>query len=165
MGRWLLLATAAAGKSLPNIEDLAGPCTYARAHNFRAIILSGIARGARSSSTKERERVPCELLPWCSRSGTPVELFLEVPRSRLLDRQISLSEWLPTDEPCCRRRQRGGRPLPCSIRTLVLVSEQVLLALARDWWRERVNLDNFQRFHPRKPLLHEALPNFGLVTS
>jgi hypothetical protein len=86
-GRQLLLATAAAGKSLPNVEDLAGTCTYARAHDIRAIILSRIARGARSSSTKERERVPHELLPRCSRSGTPVELFLKVPRSRLLDGQ------------------------------------------------------------------------------
>jgi hypothetical protein len=75
---------------------------------------------------RRRERVPRELLPRCSCSGTPVELFLEVPHSRLLDGQISLSEWLTTDEPCHRRRRRrGGRPLPRSIRTLVLVSEQV----------------------------------------
>ncbi len=53
-GRRLLLAMAAAGKSLPNVKDLAGACSYARAHGFRAYILSGIARGARSSSTKVR---------------------------------------------------------------------------------------------------------------
>jgi hypothetical protein len=74
---------------------------------------------------QRRERVPSELLPRCFCSGTPVEPCLEVlPRSRLLVRQISLSEWLPTDEPCRRRRLRGGRPLPHSIRTLVL-AEQV----------------------------------------
>ena len=41
-------------KACRTLKDLAGGCTYARAHDFRAIILSGIARGARSSSTKER---------------------------------------------------------------------------------------------------------------
>jgi hypothetical protein len=75
---------------------------------------------------RRKERVPCELLPRCYRCSTPVEPpCLEVlPRSRLLDGQISFSEWLPTDEPCRRRRRRGGRPLPCPIRTLVL-AEQV----------------------------------------
>jgi hypothetical protein len=54
---------------------------------------------------RRRERVPRELLPRCFRSGTPVESCLEVlPRSHLLDGQISLSEWLPMDEPCHRRR-------------------------------------------------------------
>jgi hypothetical protein len=116
-----LLATAAAGKSLLNVKDLAGECTYARAHDFRAIILSGIARGARSLLTKERERVPRELLPQCSHSGTPVELFLEVPRSRLLDGQISLSEWLPTDEPCRRQRDKEGDPYLIQFEHLVLI--------------------------------------------
>ena len=65
---------------------------------------------------RRRERVPHELLPRCFRSGTPVEPCLEVPpRSRLLDGQISLLEWLPTDEPCRRQHRRGGRPLPRSI--------------------------------------------------
>jgi hypothetical protein len=75
---------------------------------------------------RRRERVPRELLPRCYRCSTPVEPpCLEVlPRSRLLDGQISFSEWLPTDEPCRCRRRRGGRPLPRSIRNLVL-AEQV----------------------------------------
>jgi hypothetical protein len=74
---------------------------------------------------RRRERVSRELLPRCFRSGTPVEPCLEVlPCSHLLDGKISLSEWLPTDEPCRRRRRQGGRPLPRSIRTLVL-AEQV----------------------------------------
>ncbi len=64
-----------------------------------------------------------ELLPRCFHSGMPVEPCLEVlPRSRLLDEQISLSEWLPTDEPRQRQRRRGGRPLPP-------------LDLARGWQR------------------------------
>ncbi len=53
-GRRLLLATAAAGKSLPNVEELAGAYSYPHAHSFRVFILSGIARGARSLSTKVR---------------------------------------------------------------------------------------------------------------
>jgi len=76
---------------------------------------------------RRRERVPCELLPRCYRCSTPVAEppCLEVlPRSRLLDGQISFSEWLPTDEPCRRRRGRGGRPLPRPFRTSVL-AEQV----------------------------------------
>ena len=53
---------------------------------------------------RRRERVPHELLLRCFRSGTPLEPCLEVlPRSCLLDGQISLSKWLPTDEPCCRQ--------------------------------------------------------------
>jgi hypothetical protein len=75
---------------------------------------------------RRRERVPHKLLPRCYCCSMPLEEpCLEVlPRSRLLDGQISLSEWLPTDEPCRRQRQRGGRPLPRSIRSLVL-AEQV----------------------------------------
>jgi hypothetical protein len=56
-GRRLLLATAAAGKSWPNVEDLAGGRSYALVCGFRANILSGIARGASSLSTKESRTV------------------------------------------------------------------------------------------------------------
>jgi hypothetical protein len=97
-----------------------------RAHTASERISSRGSLAEPGLRRQRREQVPRELLPRCSRSGTPVELFLEVPHSRLLDGQISLSEWLTTDEPCHRRRRRrGGRPLPRSIRTLVLVSEQV----------------------------------------
>jgi len=75
--------------------------------------------------------VPLELLPRCSRSGTPVELFLEVllPRSRLhclaSDGRIYFLEKFPTDELYRRRLRPGGIPLPRSIQTLVVL-EQVL---------------------------------------
>ncbi len=70
---------------------------------------------------RRRERVPRELLPWCSRSGMPVELFLEVllPRSSshclASDGRISLLEKFPMDELYRRRLRRGGIPLPRSI--------------------------------------------------
>ena len=41
-------------KACRTLKDLAGGRSYALAHGFRAYILSGIARGARSSSTKVR---------------------------------------------------------------------------------------------------------------
>ena len=53
-GRRLLLVTSAAGKSLPNAKELTCGCLDAPVHNFRAYILSEIARRASSSSTKER---------------------------------------------------------------------------------------------------------------
>ena len=53
-GRRLLLVTSVAGKSLPNAKELTCGCLDAPVHNFRAYILSGIARGASSLSTKER---------------------------------------------------------------------------------------------------------------
>ncbi len=48
---------------------------------------------------------------------------------------------------------------------LLVVSRRSPLALGRCWWLSRANLDNFLGFLPRKPLSHEALPDFGLVTS
>ncbi len=78
---------------------------------------------------RRRERVPRKLLPRCSRSGTPVELFLEVllpcSRSHCLasNGQISLLEKFPTDELYRRRLQRGKIPLPRSIRTLVVLEQ------------------------------------------
>jgi hypothetical protein len=78
---------------------------------------------------RRRERVPRELLPQCSRSGTPVELFLEVllpcSRSHCLasDRRISLLEKFPTDKLYRRRLRRGGIPLPHSILTLVVLEQ------------------------------------------
>jgi hypothetical protein len=96
-----------------------------RAHTASERISSRGSLAEPGLRRQRREQVPRELLPQCYRSSTPVEPCLEVlPRSCLLDRQISLSEWLPTDEPCRRRHRRGGIPLPRSIRTLVL-AEQV----------------------------------------
>jgi hypothetical protein len=120
-------ALARDGGSWKKLAKRRGPCwrVHVRAHTR---LPSDYPLGDRSWSqvfVDEGERVPRELLPRCFRSGTPVEPCLEVlPNSRLLDGQISLSEWLPTDEPCRRRGRRGGRPLPRSIRTLVL-AEQV----------------------------------------
>jgi len=73
--------------------------------------------------------VPRELLPRCSRSGTPVELFLEVllPRSHshclASDGRISFLEKIPTDELYRRQLRRGGIPLPRSIRILVILEQ------------------------------------------
>jgi len=73
--------------------------------------------------------VPRELLPRCSRSGTPVELFLEVllPHSRshclASDGRISLMEKFPTDEMYHRQLRRRGIPLPRSIRTHVVLEQ------------------------------------------
>ena len=52
--RRLLLATSAEGKTLPNVKEITGGRLHALVHSFRAYILSGIIRGARSLSTKTR---------------------------------------------------------------------------------------------------------------
>jgi len=130
-GRRLLLVTSAAGKSLPNVEDLAGECTYARAHGFRAIFLSGIAREP-GLCRRRRELAPRELSPRCDRSSMQEELVLEVllPARSCLhclamanDGRISFVEKFPTDELYRRRRQQGGIPLPHSIRTLAVLKQ------------------------------------------
>ena len=77
---------------------------------------------------RRRERVPRELLSRCSRSGTPVELFLEVPRS-------------PCQNGCPRTSRvvvdvdEEGDPYLVRVEHLFLFQSRSPLALARDWWR------------------------------
>jgi len=43
-----------------------------------------------------------------------------------------------------------GDPYLVRFEQLFLFQSRSLLALACDWWRERANLDNFQRFQPHE---------------
>ena len=43
-----------------------------------------------------------------------------------------------------------GDPYLVRFEHLFLFQSRSLRALTRDWWRERANLDNFQRFQPHK---------------
>ena len=69
--------TSAAGKTLPNVNELLGGRLYALVHGFRAYILSGSLAEPRRRWTQEL--APRELLLQCYRSSTQVEeLVLEV---------------------------------------------------------------------------------------
>ncbi len=100
-------------------------CTRAHTASERISSLGSLAEPG--LCRRRRERVPCELLPRCSRSGTPVELFLEVPRSRLLDGPRMSRVVVDVDEE--------EDPYLVRFEHLFLFQSRSPLALARNWWR------------------------------
>ncbi len=70
LGRRLLLATSAAGKTLPNVKELTGGRSHALMHGFRANFLVGkIPHGTVSSSTRRDTLTSFDLDSCCACSS------------------------------------------------------------------------------------------------